>query len=527
MTVIINIPEESTAETDLATHEALTAGAHGISAFGATLIDDANASAARTTLGLGTLATQSGTFSGTSSGTNTGDQTIILTGDVTGSGTGSFAATIASDSVTYAKIQNVSTTDKILGRSTAGAGDVEEITCTAAGRALIDDADASAQRTTLGLGSFATISSLAHSSTTGLTSGDDHTQYAQLAGRAGNQELIGGTGASGTLTLKSTSNATKGKIILGTNSAFDESTNCLGLGTSSPSVDLEVASASAIDGSDPTTVMIRSTTTSSSWTVDGHWARLDFKSDDGSGAGNTTRARIAASTANAAGGQTNLVFFTDAGGSLTEAFRFTSNAYAQIGGNTASSALAVSGSTAVPMLRLDAPASHTPDVMQIFSNSVRYFSVTNTGTLNVGTQTTTTAKIHSMATTEQIRLGYDASNYFSTTVGSTGGVTFDAIGSGAGFTFSDSITLGDAKDLIVNATTGTKIGTATTQKLGFYNATPIVQRSGAAQAAVATTAATNVTPFGYTTAAQADAIITLLNELRAWAVAQGFIKGAA
>jgi hypothetical protein len=84
-------------------------------------------------------------------GTNSGDQTITLTGDVTGSGTGSFAATIANDAVTYAKMQNVSATDKLLGRSTAGAGDVEEITCTAAGRALLDDANASAQRTTLGL----------------------------------------------------------------------------------------------------------------------------------------------------------------------------------------------------------------------------------------------------------------------------------------------------------------------------------------------------------------------------------------
>ena len=41
--------------------------------------------------GLGSLATQDGTFSGTSSGTNTGDQTITLTGDITGSGTASFA----------------------------------------------------------------------------------------------------------------------------------------------------------------------------------------------------------------------------------------------------------------------------------------------------------------------------------------------------------------------------------------------------------------------------------------------------
>jgi hypothetical protein len=61
-------------------------------------------------------------------------------------------AKIADSNVTYAKIQNVSATDKLLGRSTAGAGVVEEITCTAAGRALLDDVNAAAQRTTLGLG---------------------------------------------------------------------------------------------------------------------------------------------------------------------------------------------------------------------------------------------------------------------------------------------------------------------------------------------------------------------------------------
>ena len=86
-----------------------------------------NASDSRTALGLGTLATQSGTFSGTSSGTNTGDQTITLTGDVTGSGTGSFAATIAASAVTYAKMQTVSAASRLLGRGTAGTTAVREV----------------------------------------------------------------------------------------------------------------------------------------------------------------------------------------------------------------------------------------------------------------------------------------------------------------------------------------------------------------------------------------------------------------
>ena len=61
-------------------------------------------------------------------------------------------ANIADNAVNYAKIQQVSATDKVLGRSSAGAGVVEEITCTSAGRALIDDANAAAQRATLGTG---------------------------------------------------------------------------------------------------------------------------------------------------------------------------------------------------------------------------------------------------------------------------------------------------------------------------------------------------------------------------------------
>jgi hypothetical protein len=83
-------------------------------------------------------------------GTLQAGQFPALTGDVTTTA-GALTSTIAASAVTYAKIQDVSA-DKILGRSTAGAGVVEEIACTAAGRALIDDASAAAQATTLGLG---------------------------------------------------------------------------------------------------------------------------------------------------------------------------------------------------------------------------------------------------------------------------------------------------------------------------------------------------------------------------------------
>jgi len=48
----------------------------------------------------------------------------------------------------------------------------------------------------------------------GMTSGDDHTQYAILTGRGAGQLLIGATGAAGTLSLKGTSDASRGSIDL-------------------------------------------------------------------------------------------------------------------------------------------------------------------------------------------------------------------------------------------------------------------------------------------------------------------------
>jgi hypothetical protein len=113
-------------------------------------------------------------------------------GDITVSSSGA-TWTIDNSVVTYAKIQNVSATDRILGRSSAGAGVVQEITCTSAGRALIDDADASAQRTTLGLGTISTQASSNVSITGGTISSVKLTDYTE--------PKTAPTISSGTLTL--------------------------------------------------------------------------------------------------------------------------------------------------------------------------------------------------------------------------------------------------------------------------------------------------------------------------------------
>lgn len=96
-------------------------------------------------------------------------------------------------------------------------------------------------------------------------------------------------------------------------------------------------------------------------------------------------------------------------------------------------------------------------------------------------------------------------------------------------TVANDITIASEGNVILSTSTGTQIGTATSQKIGFYSTTPIVQRSGAAQAAVTTTPAVSTTSniWGFSTSTQANDVVALANEIRAALVALGLIKGSA
>ncbi|HYF54044.1 MAG TPA: hypothetical protein VEA41_07285 [Salinarimonas sp.] len=70
------------------------------------------------------------------------------------------------------------------------------------------------------------------------------------------------------------------------------------------------------------------------------------------------------------------------------------------------------------------------------------------------------------------------------------------------------------------------IGRFSTSKVGFFGATPIVRPSGAAQAAISTSAVTSSSPVGFVTATQASALLQQVAEMRTVLVNLGLMAGA-
>lgn len=68
---------------------------------------------------------------------------------------------------------------------------------------------------------------------------------------------------------------------------------------------------------------------------------------------------------------------------------------------------------------------------------------------------------------------------------SVGALTSTSIAGTGTVAVTDTLTVTDAKNIVVGTTTGTQIGTGTTQKLGFYGTTPVVQAANTVTAKAA------------------------------------------
>jgi len=206
-----------------------------ITAAGRAILDDTDASAQRITLGLGSLAVQNTVASGnydagsiatadiasgaitTAKLADSGVTTIkIVDANITADKLASNAVTtakiidsgvttakIADAAVSYSKIQATSTSDVILGRSSASGGTVEEIACTSAARSILDDASIADIRATLGLGTLAVQNGSFSGTSTGTNTGD---QTITLSGD------VTGTGTSGFAVTINNSAVTTAKI---------------------------------------------------------------------------------------------------------------------------------------------------------------------------------------------------------------------------------------------------------------------------------------------------------------------------
>ena len=78
-----------------------------------------------------------------------------------------------------------------------------------------------------------------------------------------------------------------------------------------------------------------------------------------------------------------------------------------------------------------------------------------------------------------------------------------------------------------NSPDGALVGADATKKVGFWGTTPVVQRSGAVQAALTLTTVIISAGVGFQTTAGMSACLALIEEMRAAMVQYGLLKGGA
>ena len=154
--------------------------------------------------------------------------------------------------------------------------------------------------------------------------------------------------------------------------------------------------------------------------------------------------------------------------------------------------------------------------MAFKTNDTEAMTISTSQNLGIGTGATVSARLHTISTTEQLRLGYDASNYYSTTVGSTGIATFNAVGSGSSFEFSDRVAVpklkGNSSTPSISVGTGAasvSLSTNSTDLAGeMVINTDAVTAAGATIATVTFSTAYSTAPFVTFSATNDDASST-------------------
>jgi hypothetical protein len=168
------------------------------------------------------------------------------------------------------------------------------------------------------------------------------------------------------------------------------------------------------------------------------------------------------------------------------------------------------------------------------ANSTNYLYLTDSGSLVVNTTgfpaATFLIRIATVTTNTTTVTGITDARVPLVSMGANANTIYLALAGG---------TMADGANIAVGTGTGTKIGTATTQKQSLWNVVPIVQPSGASQAAITNssggTPGASITAVGATNTGDVSGTInnnfatlwTLLNAIRTAMVNYGSMKGGA